>query len=85
MYVTAPGVVETGDIAEDVETALSIARSLYTGYFEDLLKDEKTYRAAFYSQRDEMRQLLGAVIDYIRSAQTLIAAYEKQQEQQEAS
>lgn len=79
MYVTAPKTIDTNDIAADVETALSVARSLYTGYFEDLATDEKVRAFAFYSHRDEMRQLLGVLIDYMRSAQVLIAAYEKQQ------
>lgn len=79
MYVNAPEAVDTNDIAADVETALSVARSLYTGYFEDLATDEKVRAFSFYSRRDEMQQLLGVVIDYMRSAQVLIAAYDKQQ------
>ena len=78
MYVTVPKTVDINDIAVDVETALSVVRSLYTGYFEDLPENEKG-AFTFYARKDEIQQFLGVVIDYMRSAQALIAAYDEQQ------
>lgn len=67
-----PIALESPEIAEallDLETGLAIARTLYTNYFETTGKSAQLY---FESSRTDIAALIGAVIDYMRSAQVTL-------------
>ena len=59
------------DALLDVETGLTIARTLYTSYFE---KTSKYAEIDFQTNRNDIGALIGAVIDYMRSVQVILEA-----------
>lgn len=81
MFITVPAKVDIEDIASDVSTALSVCRTIYGEYFTDVPTDKegKAFATYFYSERENVGKLIGTVVDYIRSAELLLNAYEKQQ------
>lgn len=72
--------LESPEIAEallDLETGLAIARTLYTNYFEKVGESAQLY---FEGSRNDIAALIGAVIDYMRSAQVTLEAIEEENE-----
>lgn len=65
---------EVTDALLDVETGLTIARTLYTSYFE---KTDECAEINFKTSRNDIGTLIGAVIDYMRSAQVTLEAIEE--------
>ncbi len=78
MYITTPKSVDLADISTDVETALNLARALYENYFSEAPKDKRAFASYFSVQYETVKELIGAIIDYTRSAQALIKAFEEQ-------
>ncbi len=81
MFITTPNYIDPCDIEMDIDTALCLARECYSNYFEDTPVQEKenTFAWIFYNNRDNIGRLIGAAIDYMRSAKELITAYEAQE------
>ncbi len=73
MYIKAPENADINDAVVDLETALAIARGAYSLYFEEEGNGAEMY---FASNRDSIQHILGAVIDYIRSAKCVLEAVE---------
>lgn len=69
MYIDIPEKADIYDAATDLETALAVARMCYMLYFEDKGKGAELL---FASSREDIREALGAVIDYIRSAKGIL-------------
>ena len=75
MTVKAANNPEIADAMLDLETSLAVARLLYTHYFEKTGEGAKLY---FQNSREDIAAALGAVIDYIRSAQVTLEAIESE-------
>ena len=73
MNIIAANNPEIADAYADLDTALSIARACLMLYLEDTAEEHK-----YFSQesRHDLHQMVGAVIDYIRSAQETLEAIE---------
>ena len=80
-----PVALDSPEIAEallDLDTGLAIARTLYTNYFEKTGESAQLYYA---SSREDISALIGAVIDYMRSAQVTLEAIEEENEAAKAN
>ena len=66
---------EVADAILDLETGLAVARLLYTNYFEQTREGAELY---FQQSRRDIGAVLGAIIDYIISAQETLEAIENQ-------
>ena len=66
---------EVADAILDLETGLAVARILYTNYFEQTGEGADLY---FQHSRHDIGAVLGAIIDYIISAQETLEAIENQ-------
>lgn len=75
MNVTEGKCPEVTDAICDLETGLAVARILYTNYFEQTGEGAESY---FRRSKHEIGAALGAVIDYMRSAHTILEAIENQ-------
>lgn len=73
MFVDVPKNADMNDAASDLGTALSIARMCYTAYFEEEGKAAKLF---FANNRENIREALGAIVDYIRSAKSILDSLE---------
>ena len=76
MTVIAANSPEIADAMLDLETGLAVARLIYTHYFERTGEGAKLY---FQNSREDIAAALGAVIDYIRSAQVTLEAIESEE------
>ena len=65
-----PGIA---DAYADLDTGLSIARACLMLYLEDATEERKYF---FQESRHDIHQMVGAVIDCIRSAQETLEAIE---------
>ena len=70
MYITVASSPEIADAYADLDTGLSIARACLMLYLEE------EHKCLFEESRHDLRQMVGAVIDYIRSAQETLEAIE---------
>ena len=80
-----PVALDNPEISEallDLETGLAIARTLYTNYFE---KVGESAQRDFEDSRNDIAALVGAVIDYMRSAQVTLEAIEEENEAAKAN
>lgn len=73
MFIETPQNADINDAATDLGTALSIARMCRTLYFEESGKGAELF---FASSREDIREALGAVIDYVRSAKGILDSLE---------
>lgn len=71
MYITVASSPEIADAYADLDTGLSIARACSMLYLEE------EHKCLFEESRHDLYQMVGAVIDYIRSAQETLEAIEK--------
>lgn len=69
MFIDTPHNADVNDAAADLGTALSIARMCKMLYFEENSKGAELFFAA---SREDICETLGAVIDYIRSAKSIL-------------
>ena len=76
MTVIAANSPEIVDAMLDLETGLAVARLIYPHYFERTGEGAKLY---FQNSREDIAAALGAVIDYIRSAQVTLEAIESEE------
>lgn len=80
-----PVALDNPEISEallDLKTGLAIARTLYTNYFEKVGGSAQRY---FEGSRNDIAALVGAVIDYMRSAQVTLEAIEEENEAAKAN
>lgn len=80
-----PVALDSPEIAEallDLDTGLAIARTLYTNYFEKVGESAQLYYA---SSKEDIAALIGAVIDYMQSAQVTLEAIEEENEAAKAN
>lgn len=75
MNITEGKCPEVTDAICDLETGLAVARLLYTNYFEQTGEGAELY---FQHSRRDIGAVLGAIIDYIISAQETLEAIENQ-------
>lgn len=75
MNITEGKCPEVTDAICDLETGLAVARLLYTNYFEQTGEGAELY---FQHSKHDIGEVLGAVIDYMRSAHTILEAIENQ-------
>lgn len=68
MNITADNNPEIEDACADLDTGLSIARACLMLYLEDTAE----YKHFFQESRHDLHQMVGAVIDYICSAQSTL-------------
>ncbi len=73
MNIIAANNPEIADAYADLDTGLSIARACLMLYLEDATEEHKYF---YQESRHELHQMVGAVIDYIRSAQETLEAIE---------
>ena len=73
MNIIAANNPEIADAYADLDTGLSIARACLMLYLEDTTEEHKYF---FQESRHELHQMVGAVIDYMRSAQETLEAIE---------
>lgn len=73
MFVDVPKNADMNDAASDLGTALTIARMCHATYFEE---NSKAAELFFANSREDIREALGAVIDYIRSAKSILDSLE---------
>ena len=73
MFVDVPKNADMNDAASDLGTALSIARMCYTAYIEE---EGEATELFFASNRENIREALGAIVDYIRSAKSILDSLE---------
>ncbi len=71
MYITAANSPEIANAYADLDTGLLIARACSMLYLEE------EHKCLFEENRHALCQMVGAVIDYIRSAQETLEAIEK--------
>ena len=74
MFVDVPKNADMNDAASDLGTALSIARMCYTAYFDE--EEGNAAELFFASNRENIREALGAIVDYIRSAKSILDSLE---------
>lgn len=73
MNIVAANNPEIADAYADLDTGLSIARACLMLYLEDATEEHKYF---FQESRHDIHQMLGAVIDCIRSSQETLEAIE---------
>ena len=69
MNIIATNNPEIADACTDLDTGLAIARACLMLYLDDTAEEHKHF---FQESRHELHQMVGAVIDYIRSAQVTL-------------
>lgn len=77
MNIIAANNPEIEDACADLDTGLSIARACLMLYLDDTTEE---YKHFFQESRHDLRQMVGAVIDYIRSAQATLEAITDREE-----
>jgi hypothetical protein len=78
MYVDTPKTANTADVSADLETALSLANMCNMLYFEEQGEGSELF---FSTSREDIRNVLTAVIDYVYSAKELLDKLADEQEQ----
>lgn len=73
MFIETPKNSDINDAAADLGTALTIARACNMLYFEEQNQAAELF---FANSRADIHEMLGAVIDYIRSAKSVLDSLE---------
>lgn len=77
MNIIAANNPEIEDAYADLDTGLSIARACLMLYLDNTTEE---YKHFFQESRHDLCQMVGAVIDYIRSAQATLEAITDREE-----